>query len=453
MDTGYIPLSISSKRTQFGYGHSGDYGDRFIPNRSAMDFDMAHYLLTEPRSQQNKENHGPPQSIANGAYRELLAKVLMMDRTRIFSFKNKPKKKPCLEQEFSCNAASLQQQRQSRWRIPQTPERTFLCTGLLDDLCLNLLDWGSRNILSVALSDTVYLWNASNNSPSELVTVDQEIGPVTSLSWAPDGQHIALGLNSSDIQLLDFSSGRLLRTLRGAHESLVGSLSWNDNNLLTTGGMDGRIVNNDLRIPSHVVQTYRGHQEEVCGLKWSASGQQLASGGDDGLLHIWDLSMASSNNPNQHQWLHRFEENTSTVKALAWCPFQRNLLVSGGGDAGRCIKFWNTQTGACLNSVATGSPVCSLLWNKNERVLLSSHGFIENQLILWKYPRMVKTAVLTGHTSSVLFMAQSPDGCTVATLSPDETLRLWRVFGDSDAPKPANQTTNNVPFANFSFIR
>ena len=423
-----------------------------------MDFDMAHYLLTEPRRQQDKENHDPPQSKANGAYRDLLAKVLMMDRTRIFSFKNKPKK-PVLERDwFSCNAASLQQQSRKQqqrrsWCIHQQPERTLAAPGLLDDFCLNLLDWGSRNILSIALSDSVYLWNASNNSASELVMVDEEIGPVTSVSWAPDGQHIALGLNSSDIQLRDFSSGRLLRTLRGVHESGVGSLSWNDNNMLTTGGMDGKIVNNDLRIASHVVQTYRGHEEEVCGLKWSASGQQLASGGNDGLLHIWDLSMASSNNPNQHQWLHRFENHTSAVKGLAWCPFQRNLLATGGGGTGRCIKFWNTQTGACLNSVYTGSEVCSLLWNKNERVLWSSHGFIQNQLILWKYPEMVKTAELSGHTSRVLFMAQSPDGCMVATASPDETLNLWRVFGDNDAPKPATQTTNNVPFANFSLIR
>jgi WD40 repeat protein len=49
--------------------------------------------------------------------------------------------------------------------------------------------------------------------------------------------------------------------------------------------------------------------------------------------------------------------------------------------------------------------VCALLWNKNERELLSSHGFTQNQLTLWKYPSMVKMTELTGHTSRVLFMA------------------------------------------------
>ncbi|PNX68765.1 anaphase-promoting complex subunit cdc20-like protein, partial [Trifolium pratense] len=51
---------------------------------------------------------------------------------------------------------------------------------MADDFCLNLLDWGSSNAISIALENSVYLWNASNSSTSELVTVDDEYGPVTS---------------------------------------------------------------------------------------------------------------------------------------------------------------------------------------------------------------------------------------------------------------------------------
>jgi cell division cycle protein 20 (cofactor of APC complex) len=172
--------------------------------------------------------------------------------------------------------------------------------------------------------------------------------------------------------------------------------------------MDGKIVNTDVRISNRAVaaQTYSGHTKEVCGLKWSGSGQQLASGGNDDLLHLWDASMASSSAGRRTQWLHRLEDHSAAVKGLAWCPFRSNLLASGGGIGDRCIKFWDTQAGTCINSVDTGSQVCGLLWNRNNRELLSSHGFAQNQLILWKYPSMVKMAELTGHTSCVLFMAQ-----------------------------------------------
>lgn len=420
--------------------------DRFIPNRSAMDFEYAHYMLTE--GMKGKENP-VSSSPSRDAYRKQLAETFNMNRTRILAFKNKPPTPvEAIPNDFS-SAAHQVKSAKPRRHIPQTSEKTLDAPDLLDDYYLNLLDWGSSNVLSIALGHTVYLWDASYGTTSELVTIDEESGPVTSVKWAPDGKHIAVGLNNSEIQLWDSTSNRLLRTLKGGHRSRVGAMDWN-NHILTTGGMDGQIINNDVRVRAHVVETYRGHHQEVCGLKWSASGQQLASGGNDNILHIWDRSMASSNAPTQ--WLHRLEEHTAAVKALAWCPFQSNLLATGGGGGDRCIKFWNTHTGACLNSVDTGSQVCALLWNKNERELLSSHGFTQNQLTLWKYPSMVKAAELTGHTSRVLFMAQSPDGCTVASAAGDETLRFWNVFGTPEVAKPAPKTSSE-PFAHLNRIR
>ncbi|KAL8095583.1 cell division cycle 20.2, cofactor of APC complex-like [Apium graveolens] len=453
MDAGSVNSSSSNKahsrcplQEQFlQRRNSRENLDRFIPNRSAMDFDYAQYMLTEARK--GKENPAAS-SPSREAYRKQLAETFNMNRTRILAFKNKPPV-PMETVLSDCSSTVAHQPKpKARRYVPQTSERTLDAPDLVDDYYLNLLDWGSSNVLAIALGNTVYLWDASNGATSELVTLDEELGPVTSVKWAPDGRHIAVGMNNSEVQLWDSTANRQLRTLRGCHSLRVGALDWN-NQILTTGGMDGQIVNNDVRVRDHIVETYSGHHQEVCGLRWSASGQQLASGGNDNLLHIWDRSTASSSSPTQ--WLHRLEDHTAAVKALAWCPFQANLLASGGGGGDRCIKFWNTHTGACLNSVDTGSQVCSLLWNKNERELLSSHGFTQNQLTLWKYPSMVKIAELTGHTSRVLFMSQSPDGCTVASAAGDETLRFWNVFGTPEVAKPAPKAAE--PFAHLNRIR
>lgn len=45
------------------------------------------------------------------------------------------------------------------------------------------------------------------------------------------------------------------------------------------------------------------------------------------------------------------------MKALAWCPWQASLLASGGGTADRCIRFWNCNTGTCVNTIDTKSQV------------------------------------------------------------------------------------------------
>ncbi|GAU13099.1 hypothetical protein TSUD_173990 [Trifolium subterraneum] len=349
---------------------SKDNLDRFIPNRSAMDFGYAHYMLTEG-TKVRKEGKENPVEIST--YQKKLAEACDIP-TRILAFKNKP---PAPKETCSPPPPLAPHQARSskpKRHIPKTRERTLDAPNMVDDFCLNVLDWGSSNVISIALENSVYLWDASNSSTSELVTVDNEDGPVTSVSWAPDGRHLAVG-------------------------------------------------------------------------------QQLASGGNDNVVHIWDRSVVSSNSPTC--CLHRFEEHSAAVKGLAWCPFQSNLLVSGGGGGvgDNCIKMWNTHTGARLNSVDTGSQVCALLWNKNERELLSSHGFTENQLTLWKYPSMVKMAELNGHTSRVLHMTQSPDGCTVATAAADETLMLWNVFGTPAEACKAEPKTNLEPFANLNRIR
>ena len=68
-------------------------------------------------------------------------------------------------------------------------------------------------MLSIALGCKVYLWDVSSQSATLLVTIDEDSGPVTSVSWAPDGRHIAIGLNSSDAQLWDSTSNRLVGSL------------------------------------------------------------------------------------------------------------------------------------------------------------------------------------------------------------------------------------------------
>ena len=48
--------------------------------------------------------------------------------------------------------------------------------------------------------------------------------------------------------------------------------------------------------------------------------------------------------------LHRLDAHQAAVKALAWCPWQKNLLASGGGTADRMIRFWNANNGRRYNN-------------------------------------------------------------------------------------------------------
>ncbi len=305
---------------------------------------------------------------------------------------------------------------------------------LADDFYLNLVDWSASNTLAVGLGACVYLWSASTCNVTKLV----DLAPhdhVTSVCWSQRGSYLAVGTGGGDVQLWDAARARQVRTL-GGHRGRVGSLAWSGSTLCS-GSRDRSILQRDVRAPEECVARLAGHRSEVCGLRWSPDLRELASGGNDNALLVWSPRAAA------HPLL-RFTAHTAAVKALAWSPHQHGLLASGGGTADRCIRFWNTSNGAELQCVDTGSQVCNLAWSRNCDELVSTHGYSQNQVVVWRYPGMSKIATLTGHSMRVLYLAVSPDGQTIVTGAGDETLRFWNVF---PGPKSTGAAHSGSPLA------
>ena len=132
------------------------------------------------------------------------------------------------------------------------------------------------------------------------------------------------------------------------------------------------------------------------------------------------------------------------VKALAWSPWQRSVLATGGGKKDNIIRFYNTDTKSVIGEYNTGSQVCQILWNKYEKEIISSHGNNKNPICIWSYPKMNKITELTGHLSRALYLAMSPDGCTLVSGSSDETLRFWNINEKDTIKKKNKNNMDNV---------
>jgi cell division cycle 20-like protein 1 (cofactor of APC complex) len=290
-----------------------------------------------------------------------------------------------------------------------------------------LVDWSSTNVLGVGLGTSVYLWSACTSQVTKLCDLGNREDSVSSVSWSEKGNYIAVGTFKGDVQIWDAAASKLVNTLNG-HTARVGALAWNYD-LLCSGSRDRNVYLRDIRVPSYEGERkLAGHKQEVCGLKWSPDHQLLASGGNDNKLLVWNIN--GGNSPIQ-----TYNDHIAAVKAIAWSPHQHGLLASGGGTADRCIRFWNTLTGQNLQYVDTGSQVCNLAWSKHSNELVSTHGYSQNQILIWKYPSMMQLAKLTGHSYRVLYLAVSPDGEAIVTGAGDETLRFWNVFNKSRCTK------------------
>ncbi|CEJ89021.1 Putative Wd repeat-containing protein slp1 [[Torrubiella] hemipterigena] len=444
------PLRQKTSKTTVSYA-----GDRFIPNRassSALNHAGSSKLSISER-QRPKTSGGDASSTLSTAADDAVAALERLDindeetgdysrpspntvayqdslasacgvklNTRILEFKPAPPEssKPIdLRQQYNRplrnNAASSAQIRR---RIATAPERVLDAPGLIDDYYLNLLDWSSGNQVAIGLERNVYVWSADEGSVSCLLETNPDTY-VSSVKWSDDGAYVGVGLGTGEVQIWDVGEGQKIRSMFG-HDTRVGVMGWSKH-LLSTGARSGLVFNHDVRVAEHKVAELVSHTSEVCGLEWRSDGAQLATGGNDNLVSIWDARSLSV--PKFTKTNHK-----AAVKALSWCPWNMNLLATGGGSYDRHIHFWNSTSGARVNSIDTGSQVTSLRWSPHYREIVSSSGFPDNSLSVWSYPTLVRNVEIPAHESRVLHSCLSPDGQMLATAAADESLKFWKIF-------------------------
>ncbi|CAH7681165.1 WD40-repeat-containing domain protein [Phakopsora pachyrhizi] len=338
----------------------------------------------------------------------------------------------------SSGGLSNQSSTNHRRQVSNIPERVLDAPGLIDDYYLNLTDWSVDNILAIALGECLYLWNAQTGNVSLLCSLDEN-SYFASVKFSADGHYLALGTSEGAVHIYDIDEARLLRKMLG-RECRVATLSWSGTTL-SAGGLDGSIWNHDVQAARHKASEMIGHQAEVCGLAWRpdvddllASNAQglLASGANDNVVNVWDAR--NVNEPRMTKSNHR-----AAVKAIAWCPWQSNLLATGGGTSDKMVHFWNVNTSSRLQSLETRSQVTSIVFNPYAREFLTTHGLPDMHFSIHTFPHLQLVAdIPKAHDTRILHSALSPDGCIVVTASSDENLKFWRVFENKRVKVPAS---------------
>ena len=375
-------------------------------------------------------------------------------KTKLFSWKKeiKPKSNFCQElfnnQKENLNNINNNSEFKNQKKVSQKPYKELITSNLIDDFYLNLLDWSSNDQIAVGCTTSVVLWNNNKtqseillNYPCENLEESENYVEkyVSSLIWSNEGDKLAVGHSLGCVEIYDVNKKKLIANY-GGHTGRVGVVSWY-RNIISSGSKDCNIITRDIRCKNNnenIIVKYIGHSQEVCGLKWSFDGSQLASGGNDNNLMIWNLHSPKP--------IMCSNSHLAAVKAIAWSPHQHNILATGGGTADRTIRFWNTSTFENVLKYDTGSQVCNLVFSKTSNELVSTHGFSLNQINIWKLPNLTKTATLIGHTFRVLYLGLSPNGQNIVTGAGDQTLKFWNVFPPFKADNNSNLFPSNKDF-------
>jgi WD40 repeat protein len=184
------------------------------------------------------------------------------------------------------------------------------------------------------------------------------------------------------------------------------------------------------------------HPGEVVAVAVTADGSRVATGGDDGIIRIWNLADLG----NQAKRPAELKGHDATIQQMVFSPANPKVLVSAGDD-GR-IMAWNvergcrtqqselqeariygiaiTRLGTLLASAgADGYVRLFSLANTNlacdgSRVRGYSSEARGSQKI-----EVITDGILSGHGGLILAVAFDPEGDHLASAGQDGSIRLW----------------------------
>ncbi len=267
--------------------------------------------------------------------------------------------------------------------------------GVADlDLVQSLAISPDGNILASGGYRTIKLWNRPRNvRPYTLEAVAPEAVSVVAVS--ADGKLLATGGNDGQVKLWDATTGAPARAIN-AHTAPVTGLAFSpDGGRLFTSSQDKTI---------RAWQTADGAAlggintpAAINALALVSDAAQLAAGGADNLIRIWDVGTASGPQVADAMPVATLTGHEQPVSALASVPGMPARVFSGSADG--TARLWNVADGKVLHRLDHGSAVTAVavrpdgarfasagasvakLWNAADgKMLAEMRGDVSSQL-------------------------------------------------------------------------
>jgi WD40 repeat protein/serine/threonine protein kinase len=300
-------------------------------------------------------------------------------------------------------------------RVPVTclafsPDGRYIASG---SLFPNLTDLtNTRRALGV-----VKIWDAETGRVA--LTFDRQIGMVDSVTFSPDGTHVASSTINEDKSFVvwDTRTGKDIRVVRGS-PSHVHRLRYSpDGRLLVSVCTDGSVTIWDEATLQRI-RSIEAHPAPIYDVAFAPDGARFATAGFDGTVRVWETATGDP--------ALTLRGHTGATLGVAFSPDGRRL-ASAGYD--KTVRLWDTATGEeKITLRGHRDTVCSVAFSPDGQQLVSAS--FDREARIWDASPAEELGgpgvfSLRGHTDRVNTVAFSRKGSLLASGSWDGTVRLW----------------------------
>lgn len=212
--------------------------------------------------------------------------------------------------------------------------------------------------------------------------------------------------------VFDYAMGKPVKLLSG-QTGIPASLAFNPiNDNIATGGKDNLILVWD--VSGKLMLTIKGHEKSVNAIAYSSDGKKIVSASEDKTIRVWDAMTGQEKNKM---------EAGNELLSVAWSADGKFIAA---GDNKGVVSIWDGNAGSKIGDLSGAkSAVNSLSFSPDVQYLAA--GCDDGKIMIWDMnSRQIKTEV-SAHTDAILTLSFNEGGKILASGGKDMALKIWDV--------------------------